>query len=156
MRYACKNLNILAILLELIEDNWYRRNRHSTRLYYLFISYFRKRGSDRAGRWQTREAKATSDAFHTSPAQRIGKVFRQNSLPGHLPEGGNSCENRSHGKSRSGRCGQNVQTAVGTKRLIRREIKAIAWLCILIIVPELHCENFYIVHIKIVIMQRYV
>lgn len=143
-RHDC-NLNILAIriLLELVENNWYRRNRNSTCLYYLFISYFRKRGRDRTRRWQTREAKATSDAFHTSPTQRIGKVFRQNSLSGHLPEGGNSCENRSHGKSRSGRCGQTVQAAVGTKRLIQREIKPIAWLRVLIILPESRCENFY-------------
>lgn len=123
---------------------------------YLFISYSRKRGGDRTGRWQTREAKATSDAFHTSPAQRIGKVFFQNSLPGHLPKRGNSCENRPHGKSRSGRCGQNVQIAVGTKRLIQREMKPIAWLCI-------HCRDeitlrkyFDIVHIKIVVIWRWV
>lgn len=117
-------------------------------IYFRIFPYFRKCGGDRAKRWQTRETEATSDAFHTGSAQRAGKVFHQNSLPGYLPERRNSSKDRPHGKSRSGRCGQNVHSAVRTKWLIQRALDSIAWLRTSTVAVELHA-NLYVMHIKI-------
>lgn len=64
-----------------------------------FISYRRKRGCDWTRRWQTRQAETPPNEIYTGPTERTGKVFQSNTLSGHLPQGGDSCENWPHRKS---------------------------------------------------------